>query len=76
MSALHVRESVGRTSSVERVLTVVFIVGCFVLYASLAWVIPFNTAPDESMRYVLVRYLSEHGSIPVGTDPAIRDPIW
>jgi hypothetical protein len=76
VSALHVRESVGRTSSVERVLTVVFIVGCFVLYASWAWVIPFGTAPDESMRYVLVRYLSEHGSIPVGTDPAIRDPIW
>jgi hypothetical protein len=76
VSALHVSESVGRTSSVERVLTVAFIVACFVLYASWAWVIPFNTAPDESMRYVLVRYLSEHGSIPVGTDPAIRDPIW
>lgn len=76
MSALHVSESVGRTSSVERLLALAFIVACFVLYASWAWVIPFNAAPDESMRYVLVRYLSEHGSIPVGTDPAIRDPIW
>jgi Dolichyl-phosphate-mannose-protein mannosyltransferase len=76
VSALHVSEPVGRTSSVERVLTVAFIVACFVLYASWAWVIPFNAAPDESLRYVLVRYISEHGSIPVGTDPSIRDPIW
>ena len=76
MSTQHVREAVGRTSSVERVLTVAFIVACFVLYAIWAWVIPFNAAPDESMRYVLVRYISEHHSIPAGTDPAIRDHIW
>lgn len=68
--------SVGRTSSVERIFTVAFIVGCFVLYAYWAWVIPYNAAPDESMRYVLVRYISEHHSIPAGTDPALRDPSW
>jgi hypothetical protein len=71
-----VSESGGRTSSVERVLAAAFIVACFVLYASWAWLIPFNAAPDESMRYVLVRYISEQHSIPIGTDPAIRDPIW
>lgn len=65
-----------RRSSTERVLTIAFVVACFVLYASWAWVIPFHAAPDESMRYVLVRYISDHHSIPVGTDSAIRDPIW
>ena len=69
-------EPVVRHASLERVLTVAVVIACFVLYVSWAWVIPFDAAPDESMRYTLVRYISDHHSIPAGTDPAIRDPIW
>ncbi|MBI4899154.1 MAG: hypothetical protein HY829_01610 [Actinobacteria bacterium] len=70
------RGSERLASSVERLLPVTFIVACFVLYTTWAWTVPFDAAPDENMRYRLVRYISERHVIPSGTDPATRDAIW
>lgn len=37
---------------------------------------PFNSAPDEYMRYDLIQYLYNYGTLPHGGDPIIRNPIW
>jgi hypothetical protein len=63
-------------SSVERLLPVAVVIGCFVLYTTWAWTVPFDAAPDENMRYRLVRFISERHVIPSGLDPATRDTIW
>lgn len=37
---------------------------------------PYNSSPDEGMRYDIVRYLMNHGKLPVGYDPEIRNALW
>ena len=37
---------------------------------------PFNYAPDEQMRYDLPLYIYNHGRLPLGDDPEIRNQIW
>ncbi|HSN12278.1 MAG TPA: hypothetical protein VLS51_09245, partial [Propionibacteriaceae bacterium] len=63
-------------SSLERLLSLGFVAACFVLYTTWVLVVPFDAAPDEAMRYRLIRYISEKLAIPSGLDPATRDPIW
>lgn len=41
-----------------------------------AYVSPFNSAPDEHMRYDLIQYLYEYGIFPHGGEETIRDDIW
>lgn len=38
--------------------------------------LPVDMAPDESMRLMIPLYIVEHGQLPVGSDPAIRNAIW
>jgi 4-amino-4-deoxy-L-arabinose transferase-like glycosyltransferase len=38
--------------------------------------LPFNTGPDEYMRYQIPQFIYEHGSLPHGGDPTIRNEIW
>ncbi|MCL2839400.1 MAG: glycosyltransferase family 39 protein [Defluviitaleaceae bacterium] len=54
----------------------IYLLFCFFMYSLWAIVTPFNGAPDEHMRWDLVRYMIENGSLPRGDDPAIRDAIW
>lgn len=37
---------------------------------------PFNTAPDEHMRYNICKYLYDYHALPHGGDPILRDGIW
>lgn len=60
----------------EKVFKVILVIFVFVL--CLAWAIaqPYNSAPDEEMKYDVCRYLVEHGKLPHGGDESIRNPIW
>lgn len=49
---------------------------CFVLYLWLALFLPYNTGPDEYMRYDIPKYIYEYGRLPHGGDPLIRNEIW
>lgn len=51
------------------------IISIFV-YFFCALLIPFNQAPDESMRFDVVRYLYTYGRLPHGGDEFIRNPVW
>ena len=54
----------------------VFLVLIFALYLSWARVLPFDTGPDERMRYLIALFIYHNGSLPSGVEPAIRDGIW
>lgn len=43
---------------------------------AIAWILPFNQAPDEEMRYMVPTYIYRHGTLPAGYDPEIRNEIW
>lgn len=60
----------------ERVAMVAFTVACGLMYLAWALKIPYNHAPDEAMRYRIVEFILQHGSLPSGMDPEIRDPLW
>ncbi len=53
-----------------------FVVLAFCIYLMWAVTQPFNSAPDESMRYQISQYIFQHQSLPLGGDPALRNPIW
>ena len=48
----------------------------FALFTYWAWMLEFGKAPDEHMRMQIVNYIREHGSIPRGDDPEVRDAYW
>ena len=54
----------------------VFLASVFVFYTAWAVIQPFNVAPDEQMRYQIVQYICEHGKLPHGGDPELRNEFW
>ena len=55
-------------------LLFVCMTGIFLFYWAL--VQPFNSAPDEAMRYDVCHYIYEHHALPEGGDPEIRNEVW
>lgn len=53
-----------------------FVLGMGILLFALAWILPFNAAPDEKMRYMIPQYIYKHGTLPAGYDEEIRNEIW
>lgn len=60
----------------ETIAEILFVLFAFVFYLMWARIQPLNSSPDEGMRYQIAQYIYEHGSLPVGDDPAVRDPVW
>ena len=54
----------------------IFLIGLFCYY--LIWTVsqPYNSCPDEKMKWDICKYIAEHNSIPDGRDESIRDSIW
>lgn len=46
------------------------------LFLTVVFVVPFNEAPDEAMRYQIAKYVYQHMSLPRGDNPEILNPIW
>ena len=60
----------------DRVLEVGFVLIFFTIAFTWAVLQPYNTAPDEAMRYLIPKFIYQHGRLPRGDDPAIRSNIW
>lgn len=60
----------------EKYFFFVFLLSLFIFYLLWAFVIPFDNAPDERMRYQIPMYIYQNGCLPAGGDPAIRDYNW
>ncbi len=65
--------SVSRT---ERIAMWAYVAACGVVYAVWALTIPYNHAPDEADRFIIVDYLVRHRTLPSGLDPETRIPLW
>jgi 4-amino-4-deoxy-L-arabinose transferase-like glycosyltransferase len=51
-----------------------FLLFCY--YMMWARIQPLNASPDEQMRYQIAEYIYQHGALPHGDDPAVRDAVW
>lgn len=60
----------------KRMALIIFLLGIFCYY--LIWTIsqPYNSCPDEGMKWDICKYIFEHNSIPDGRDESIRNPMW
>ena len=54
----------------------IFIAGMFFVYLLWAASTPFNSAPDEYMKWDLIRYVFNTGVYPAGYDPALISPLY
>lgn len=55
---------------------ILFLTGVFGFIFIWTLTIPFDAAPDESMRFQIADYIMKHGNLPDGRDPEIRNAYW
>ncbi len=60
----------------EKYLKIIFVVILTIIVIMLAMVQPKETAPDEGMKMIMIKYMMDNGSLPHGDDPAILDDVW
>lgn len=60
----------------SKVPETIFISFCFILFTLWAIVQPFNSCPDELMRYDVIKYVFDYNKLPNGGDPLIINKIW
>lgn len=53
-----------------------YVILVFGLMLALAIGTKATSGPDESMKYDICKYIVQHGSLPDGRDPAIRNALW
>ena len=58
--------------NVELIFTLI----CFLIYTLWAATIPFNTGPDELMRFQVVDFIYKNGYLPTGSEIEIRNEFW
>lgn len=60
----------------KKIIITLFLICIFFYY--LIWTIsqPFNSCPDEEMKWDICKYIYENNRLPHGEDEAIRNPIW
>ncbi len=66
----------GKCRENTKILTAIFLLVLCIYYT--IWNIsqPYNSSPDEYMKYDLCKYIFENNSLPHGGDEAIRDSNW
>ena len=57
----------------EKLIKVGFIFACFSMFFLWACMQPFDSCPDEKMRYVIPTYICDHFSLPNANDTSIID---
>ncbi|MCM1182607.1 MAG: glycosyltransferase family 39 protein [Roseburia sp.] len=60
----------------DRIVYTALLGGFFLSALLWAYMIPFNDAPDEGMRYTICQYIYRHGTLPRGDAAEIRNSIW
>lgn len=53
-----------------------FLTGLGIILIFWMFLIPYNGAPDEAMRYQIPQFIYQYGYLPHGDDPRILDQIW
>lgn len=61
---------------IEIICEIIFLIAVFVFILMWAMKAPFDASPDESMRFQIADYIMEHGTLPDGRDPEIRNANW
>lgn len=62
--------------SAETAVEIFFFLFLLMFYLMWARVQPMGAGPDEQMRYQIAEYIYQHGTLPVGDDPAVRNVVW
>lgn len=60
----------------NRVLEYLFILFCFIMFTLWAIVQPFDSCPDEKMRYDVIKYVFDNNKLPHGGEESLLSPIW
>ncbi len=60
----------------KSIIIFLFLICLFCYY--FIWTIsqPYNTCPDENMKWDICKYLYENNKLPRGEEESIRNPIW
>lgn len=54
----------------------VFVCMCFFTYLLWAGTMPFDSGPDEAMRFQIADFIYDHGYLPTGAEVELRDDEW
>lgn len=73
-SCLENQQKNGWLTEHRAELIFVLLMGC--LLFGLSWILPFNEAPDEAMRYLIPQYIYKYGKLPKGWEEEVRSRIW
>lgn len=60
----------------ELIFKIFFIIFVFMFCFIWSMSQPYDSAPDEYMKYDVCKYIANNGSLPLGGDESIRNPIW
>ena len=60
----------------KKIIMLLFLIILFCYY--LIWTVsqPYDSCPDEYMKWDICKYMFENNKLPRGDDPSIRNPIW
>ncbi len=60
----------------KKLIIVLFLICIFSYY--LIWTVsqPYNSGPDEGMKWDICKYIYENNKLPHGEEESIRNPIW
>ena len=73
---LQIKNILSDRSRIYFIFELAFLAGIFFFCVHWAHLLPLDAGPDEKMRYDIPMYIYEHGKLPHGGDPSIRNPIW
>jgi len=70
------RDNMINSKNKELMIKAIIIIAAFLVYFSWSLSQPFNSGPDEFMKYDICKYIVNHNSLPQGGDEEVRNPIW
>ena len=73
---LQIKNILSDRNRIYFLFELAFLAGIFFFCVHWAHLLPLDAGPDERMRYDIPQYIYEHGKLPHGGDPSIRNPIW
>ena len=73
---ININKFLEKCKKHKSIIILLFLICLFCYY--LIWTIsqPYNTCPDESMKWDICKYIYENNRLPVGDEESIRNEIW
>ncbi|MBR1884106.1 MAG: DUF2142 domain-containing protein [Clostridia bacterium] len=60
----------------EKNISIIYVILIAFISLFIAIIQPENSGPDEEMKISISKYIAENGTLPHGTDEAVREKIW